>query len=204
MRYGTTRPSTSVATSWFAGAVVSFTYDGTYWQMNDYTDNTTYSAMSQTEASTGTATTGRLITAKVLHDTIEELDTDTWQANTQAQDGYVVAGGSNNYTYWGTDGSGNPSWNSIYSNLFSYVRKTSAAKTITANNGAEFSLTGMVPSGYKEVGVTEVRTNHPIACSIGRWNIDSSTGTLYVTVSVTASSNSQSVTVTATVISIRA
>ena len=36
MRYGTTRPSTSAATSWNAGAVVSFTYDGTYWQMNDW------------------------------------------------------------------------------------------------------------------------------------------------------------------------
>lgn len=38
MRYGTTRPSTSAATSWNAGAVVSFTYDGTYWQMNDWLD----------------------------------------------------------------------------------------------------------------------------------------------------------------------
>ena len=36
MRYGTTAPSTSVGTSWSAGSVVSFTYDGTYWQMNDY------------------------------------------------------------------------------------------------------------------------------------------------------------------------
>ena len=36
MRYGTTAPSTSAATSWNAGAVVSFTYDGTYWQMNDW------------------------------------------------------------------------------------------------------------------------------------------------------------------------
>ena len=36
MRYGTTAPSTSVGTSWAAGSVVSFTYDGTYWQMNDY------------------------------------------------------------------------------------------------------------------------------------------------------------------------
>lgn len=46
MRYGTTRPSTSTVTSWFAGSVISFTYDGTYWQMNDWNQdaNTTYSA----------------------------------------------------------------------------------------------------------------------------------------------------------------
>jgi len=30
-RYGTTAPSTSAATSWQAGSVVAFTYDGTYW-----------------------------------------------------------------------------------------------------------------------------------------------------------------------------
>ena len=34
-RYGTTAPSTSAITSWNAEAVVSFTYDGTYWMMND-------------------------------------------------------------------------------------------------------------------------------------------------------------------------
>lgn len=45
-RYGKTAPSTSVATSWFAGQVVTFVYDGTYWQMVDWqaNDNTTYSA----------------------------------------------------------------------------------------------------------------------------------------------------------------
>lgn len=31
MKYGTTRPSTSVATSWTAGAIVPFIYDGTNW-----------------------------------------------------------------------------------------------------------------------------------------------------------------------------
>ena len=30
MRYGTTAASTNTATSWLAGAIVSFTYDGTY------------------------------------------------------------------------------------------------------------------------------------------------------------------------------
>lgn len=38
--------------------------------MHDWV-NTTYSAMSQSEATTGTATSSRLITAKVLNDTID-------------------------------------------------------------------------------------------------------------------------------------
>ena len=39
-KYGTTKPGTTVHTSWNAGSVVSFTYDGSYWQMNDHIDNT--------------------------------------------------------------------------------------------------------------------------------------------------------------------
>lgn len=47
MRYGTTAAGTGASASWNAGAVVSFTYDGTYWQMNDWVNtdtDTTYSA----------------------------------------------------------------------------------------------------------------------------------------------------------------
>ena len=42
MRYGTTKPGTNSTTGWYAGSVVSLTYDGTYWIMNDFkTDNYT-------------------------------------------------------------------------------------------------------------------------------------------------------------------
>ena len=52
-RYGTTAPSTSAATSWRAGAMVLFVYDGTYWvECSSIDDNTTYSR--QTPASGGT------------------------------------------------------------------------------------------------------------------------------------------------------
>lgn len=44
MRYGTTAPSTSASTSWIAGQTVSLTYDGNYWQMNDYTIQTPQTA----------------------------------------------------------------------------------------------------------------------------------------------------------------
>jgi len=40
MKYGTTKPGTTVTTSWQPGSVISFTYDGTYWQMNDHLDDT--------------------------------------------------------------------------------------------------------------------------------------------------------------------
>jgi hypothetical protein len=39
-RYGTTRVGTTTKAAWSAGAVVSFTYDGTSWIMNDYIEDT--------------------------------------------------------------------------------------------------------------------------------------------------------------------
>lgn len=69
-RYGTTAPSTSAASSWNAGAVVSLTYDGTYWMLNDWI-NTTYSAMTVAEMQTGTATTARNLTAARLKAAVE-------------------------------------------------------------------------------------------------------------------------------------
>lgn len=71
-RYGTTYPTTTAAGSWNAGSVVLLVYDGTDWKINGWV-NTTYSTMTQDEASDGTGTSGRLITPKVLHDTIVEI-----------------------------------------------------------------------------------------------------------------------------------
>jgi len=70
-RYGTTAPSTAASSSWNAGEVRCLVYDGTYWMLCDW-NNTSYSTMTQADASAGTATSARLITAKVLHDTIAE------------------------------------------------------------------------------------------------------------------------------------
>ena len=69
-RYGTTAPSTSAASSWNAGAVVDFVYDGTYWQMVAW-NNTTYSSMTDAEISAGTGTTARIITPARLKTAIE-------------------------------------------------------------------------------------------------------------------------------------
>lgn len=74
-KYGTTVPGTSAASSWNANSIVGLTYDTTLnnsgcWVMHDW-NNTTYSALSQSDATAGTSTTSRLITAKVLNDTID-------------------------------------------------------------------------------------------------------------------------------------
>jgi len=39
-----------------------------------------------------------------------DTDTNTWTANSQANAGYVTAGGANNNMVWKTDGTGNPDW----------------------------------------------------------------------------------------------
>lgn len=57
VKYGTTAPGKTTTTTWYAGAVVSFTYDGTSWVMNDYkydTDANTDTKVTQTHS---TATT---------------------------------------------------------------------------------------------------------------------------------------------------
>lgn len=54
MRYGTSAVSTSSGTSWFAEGVVTFTYDGTNWIINDwvYNDNTYPQGYCPTAATT--------------------------------------------------------------------------------------------------------------------------------------------------------
>lgn len=66
MRYGTTAPGTAAKSSWNAGAVVSFTYDGTYWQINDWVNtdsNTTYSAGTGLSLSSTTFNHSNSVTA---------------------------------------------------------------------------------------------------------------------------------------------
>ena len=69
MRYGTTSASTSASSSWNAGAIVTFIYDGTYWVMTNWL-NTTYSGMTDAEYQAGTSTTTRLITPARLKNAI--------------------------------------------------------------------------------------------------------------------------------------
>lgn len=45
--------------------------------------------------------------------TLSVKDTDTWKANTQAQEGYVEAGGTNYNKVWKTDWTGKPGWKDV-------------------------------------------------------------------------------------------
>ena len=87
----TTLPSVSSGSMLAQNAPCVFVYNGTYWVLisSNYYVNTTYSAMTQSEANTGTATTGRLITASVLDAKIKNVNKD-----------FVVEHGtSGNWTY---------------------------------------------------------------------------------------------------------
>ena len=50
-QYATTTPGTTEATSWKANSVVSFTYDGTAWRMNDYGANAAMITLLEGEVS---------------------------------------------------------------------------------------------------------------------------------------------------------
>ena len=88
MRYGSTKPSTSAASSWNAGAIVLFVYDGTNWVMVDW-QNTTYSGMTDAEVTAGTGTSNRLITPARLKTAIQ-----TWCGAD-----YVIAQSSSSTSY---------------------------------------------------------------------------------------------------------
>lgn len=62
-RYGTTAPSTSRASSWNAGSVVAFIYDGTEYQMVGWI-NTTYSLIAEADIKDSAHTTARLISGQ--------------------------------------------------------------------------------------------------------------------------------------------
>ena len=175
-RYGTTRVGTTTSTSWEAGAVVSFTYDGTSWVMNDYITNTdthntsknivggsssatanaaatnpylnhlegtsvtsyhqikgsggtsvssdasgnitisstaptTYDTLTQTEIDTGTDTTGKLITAKLVHAIYESVSQAFIYKGTKATVADLPATGNKTGDVWHvTETSGEYAW----------------------------------------------------------------------------------------------
>lgn len=80
-RYGTTRPSTSAASSWNAGSVVAFVYDGTAWTMVGWL-NTTYSSMTVAEIEAGTGTTARIITPARLKTAVQTWEEQPLTGNT--------------------------------------------------------------------------------------------------------------------------
>ena len=93
-RYGNTVPGTQTDTSWLAGAVVTLTYDGSYWQMHDW-NNTTYSNGTAALLTAGTDTTNRLWTPKILHDAVvQTLTSGTEIGSVNGVKLYAPSGGA--------------------------------------------------------------------------------------------------------------
>lgn len=69
-RYGTTAPSTSAASSWNAGSVILFTYDGSYWQMQGWL-NSTYSEISEANITNATGSSTGLATGRRVKKAVE-------------------------------------------------------------------------------------------------------------------------------------
>lgn len=113
MRYGTTAPSTSVVTSWYAGAVISFTYDGTNWVMNDYIqDNNTWRGIQNVLTSDSTsdslsAAQGKALKALVdgkaasghTHTTSIATNSGTNQLTMAANTKYAITAGGTSYVF---------------------------------------------------------------------------------------------------------
>ena len=59
-RYGTIKPGTTEKTSWHNGAIISFTYDGTNWVMNDWINDDTIQDISGKVDKTGDSISGNL------------------------------------------------------------------------------------------------------------------------------------------------
>lgn len=133
-KYGTTAPSTSSNSSWNAGAVVSFTYDGTYWMMNDWL-NTTYSSMTDAEITAGTGTTARLITPARLKQAIQTWDTDvsvTQITSTGTNIADITVDGTTTHLYAPSGGGG--------SNTYT-LSKSGDTITLTGSGGDTSSVT---------------------------------------------------------------
>lgn len=96
--YGTTRVGTTEKTSWKAGAVVSFTYDGTSWVMNDYIADTGITTDTKNTAGTDSTTDKiYLIGAKSLVSADGYAQTYS-NSHVYATDGALVADSFNGMT----------------------------------------------------------------------------------------------------------
>lgn len=73
MRYGTTKPGNTAKTSWNAGSVINFVYDGTYWQMVGWINDADTDTVSSVYVNTGASTAAKVGT----------LTSASWASTTQ-------------------------------------------------------------------------------------------------------------------------
>ena len=123
--YATTNPVESY--SWAAGAIVGFVYTNEGWVMlSTWDKDTTYSTMTSTDLNTGTSTTGKLISAKVLSDYTSSLKT------LETSTGHITLGGTGTNYFLG---------NGLCATLMS------AGNTPSATWGSASVCT--IPEGYR-------------------------------------------------------
>ena len=83
-RYTATTAGNSRETSWNVGAVVSFTYDGSYWMMNDWL-NTTYTAATSAPGNVSTSSAVGTSTNYARQDHTHGIDLATGDNNGQVK-----------------------------------------------------------------------------------------------------------------------
>ena len=145
MRYGTTAPSTSAASSWNAGSVIDLTYDGTNWVMHNHL-NTTYSSMTVAEYEAGTGTTARTITPARLKGAIQHWASDS---NTT----YSLSKSGSTITLTGSDGSTTSVTDSDSDNNTTYTLATGDSNgqiKVTPSSGSAYnvSVKGLGTAAY--------------------------------------------------------
>jgi hypothetical protein len=126
----------------------TFTYtciDGTTGTFTQRDNNTTY---SQATSSTlglvkiGYSASGKNYAVQLDSDgkmyvnvPWTDTDTNTWQANTASQNGYVTAGSGNANKVWKTDSSGNPAWRSDSNTNYYHTPSYSSGLSIATGTG---------------------------------------------------------------------
>ena len=137
-KYGNTTPGTTAATSWYAGSVVSFTYDGSGWQMNDHIDDTNTQTVSSVAGKTGAVTLtksdvglGNVGNFKAVSTVASQGLTSTEQSNARAN----IGAGTSNLTI-GTTSSTAMAGNTNINNVTQTEVTTDANFRILFSNSA--------------------------------------------------------------------
>ena len=154
MRYGTTAPGTSAASSWNAGSCVLFVYDGTYWQQIGFL-NSTYTVTDKkleigavTSGTTYYPIVGNGTTAATRQYDSTGFEYGVFTGTTEAQGGAGIRLG--NSTATGTDGN-KKGFITIYgigsnsSTLYGPSGGTGNYNVWLPNNGGILALTTDIP-----------------------------------------------------------
>lgn len=142
-RYGTTRVGTTTRASWQAGAVVSFTYDGTSWVQNDYLEDTGVTTDTKNTAGS-TNSTSKLF---LIGATSQAANPQTY-SNTYvyATNGELHASSLNDVTIDTSDdndvilGNGSNYFQFEKTNSVFRVAEVSSASYVAIPDGASFTL----------------------------------------------------------------